>query len=108
MLKQQTQTNKGLVAKVETLIAELDQELVHEQPHEHDHHDHHDDHHHHKGEKEEDEDVCAHDVDIKSFRIEQKGRYVDIDKLDNWLAELLWNDQYQIILPETNANDDND
>mmetsp|Transcript_36199 Transcript_36199/g.58130 ORF Transcript_36199/g.58130 Transcript_36199/m.58130 type:complete len:333 (+) Transcript_36199:120-1118(+) len=79
-----------LVHTVDALISVLDDELLETDGHEHQHEcDHtHDD-------EEQAQGVCAHDANIKSLMMETVGKCVDLDKVDNWLSELLWNDQYQ-------------
>merc|ERR1719229_412215 len=39
--------------------------------------------------------LCFHDANIKRIMMECRGKIVDLDKVDEWLSELLWGDQYQ-------------
>merc|ERR1719150_2881501 len=97
---------------VQRMIHHLDDELDHENGHKEDSHEHdHDDHHHHhhghsiRDANDAVKDIaCSHDANIKSIMMECRGKVVDLDKLDEWLSELLWGDQYQ----DTDGLDENE
>ena len=92
--------NSEAVKKVEDMIESLDHELDDD---EHEHHSHE-----HAHEHEVDMNViCAHDGNIRSEVYECKGKLVDLDKVDNWLSELLWDDQYQEPVDEDDGDDEN-
>merc|ERR1719378_662938 len=97
------------------MIHDLDDELHgdehkgHNHHHDHEHDDHHHDHNDHGHSIHDANDavkdiVCSHDANIKSIMMECRGKVVDLDKLDEWLSELLWGDQYQ----DTDGLDEND
>merc|ERR1711933_155613 len=46
-------------------------------------------------ESEENAIICAHDANIKSMNLQRIGHCVDIEKMDDWMSELLWNDCYE-------------
>ena len=89
LLKQNKKGNGNQIAdKVEKLINVLDKELGHEHDHQHDH--------------DDEAMICAHDANIKSIGMTKQGQCVDLEKVDNFLSELLWSDKYE----QTNDEDD--
>lgn len=70
----------GMVGKVERLIELLDEHNKHAHEHEHKH----------KAKHE-----CVHDSEIRSVQMSRSGQCVDLDATDEWLSELLWDDQYE-------------
>lgn len=111
MLKEQMnpqtkEPQNGMVNTVQQMIHDLDDELHGNEQKGHGHsphldgdHDHNHQHGHGHGhgahDVAEEQTVCAHDANIKSIMMESRGKCVDLDKLDEWLSELLWGDQYQ-------------
>eukprot|EP01083_Nonionella_stella_P011410 32437_1 len=79
----QQNKKEAIVNKVDKLIDGLNQELQHTHAHDH------------EGEHALDDMICAHDGNIKSLSMQCVGQCVDLDKVDDWLSELLWSDQYQ-------------
>eukprot|EP01084_Bolivina_argentea_P097248 174844_1 len=82
LLKQNNKSKNIIIEKVDQLIDKIDEILE---------------------TKIEHDIICSHDGNIKSFNMECVGKYVDLDKVDHWLSELLWDDQYQQI----NDDDEN-
>merc|ERR1712232_1540236 len=57
------------------------------------------------GDHDDDAVICAHDANIKSINMKMEGKCVDMEKVDNWLSEMLWADQYQ--QPNDDDTDEN-